>query len=266
MEAAGPNILLVGCGKMGGALLRRWQETGTCRETVVVEPSSLDLAGAVKVPSYEQIPPAFRPGIVVFAVKPQTLPDIISLYKGYAEVPALSIVAGKSLSFFEKHLGARAKIIRAMPNTPALIGKGITVACANKNISSADKEKASALLGAVGEILWVEKEELLNPVTALSGSGPAYVFLLMEVLAKAGVRSGLDPALAERLARQTVIGSALLADADKNISAAQLRQNVTSPGGTTQAALEVLMKEPAIQDLFDRALQAATKRAGELSA
>jgi len=152
-----------------------------------------------------------------------------------------------------------------MPNTPASIGEGITVAYANANVSPTQKMQAEALLESVGDALWVENEALLNPVTALSGSGPAYVFLLIEALAKAGQSIGLEPAMAEKLARQTVIGSAALAKASPEVSAAQLRENVTSPGGTTAAALAVLMAEPGLQKLMTQALDAATKRAEELS-
>ena len=255
------NVLLVGCGKMGSALAERWQERRICRELVIVEPTSQ------KIKSFKDVPAGFKPQVVVFAVKPQTLPDTVKDYQAFAQQGALivSIAAGKPVSFFETHLGAKTKIVRAMPNTPASIGKGITVAYANKNVSAAEKEQASALLAAVGEILWVDQEKLLNPVTALSGSGPAYVFLLIETLTKAGIHIGLDPAMAEKLARQTVIGSAALAEASADISAAKLRENVTSPGGTTQAALEVLMGQKGIQEVFDRALAAATKRAEELA-
>ena len=250
-----PDILLVGCGKMGSALLRRWKELGIAKNISVVEP-----AQGMSAP-----PDSFKPDIVVFAVKPQVLPEIAGTYKKYEGVLFLSIAAGKPVSFFEKHLGAGAKIVRAMPNTPAAIGQGITVACANKNVSSAEKKQAESLLAAVGEVLWVEDENLLNPVTALSGSGPAYVFLLIEVLAKAGVRIGLEKFMAEKLARQTVIGAAALAAHDAALSAAVLRENVTSPGGTTEAALKILMANPGIQGLFDEALAEASRRAAELS-
>ena len=176
----------------------------------------------------------------------------------------VSVAAGKPLAFFEKHLGAGAKIIRSMPNTPAAVGKAITVAVANKNVSGADRDQAAKLLSAIGDVVWVEKESLLNPVTALSGSGPAYVFLLIETLTKAGIHIGLEAGMAEKLARQTVIGSAALAEVDTS-PAAQLRQNVTSPGGTTEAALKTLMAHPGIQELFNNALKAAAKRAEELS-
>jgi pyrroline-5-carboxylate reductase len=245
---------------MGGALAQRWQELHICRQLVIVEPTS-------SIKSFKDIPAGFTPQVIVFAVKPQTLPEIVRDYQGYAERGALvvSIAAGKPIVFFEKRLGTGAKIVRSMPNLPASIGKGITAAYANRNVSAAEKQWASALLGAVGEVLWVDKESLLNPVTALSGSGPGYIFLLIETMTKAGIHIGLDPAMAEKLARQTVIGSAALAEDSAGTSAAKLRENVTSPGGTTQAALEVLMAEPGIQALFDRALAAATKRAEELS-
>jgi pyrroline-5-carboxylate reductase len=253
------NVLLVGYGKMGGALAQRWQAQRICTELVIVDPVSS------KIKSARDLPAGFKPQVIVFAVKPQALAEMAPDYKAYAGALFLSIAAGKPIAFFEKHLGAGAKIIRSMPNTPAAIGKGITVACANKNVSGAEKDQAAKLLGAVGEVLWVEKESLLNPVTALSGSGPAYLFLLIETLTKAGVHLGLEAGMAEKLARQTVIGSAALAEAEAATPALTLRQNVTSPGGTTEAALKTLMAHPGIQELFDRALKAATKRAEELS-
>ncbi len=262
-----PNILLVGCGKMGGALLRRWQEKKLYKEICVVEPAPIDVLSAKAVPDFQHIPASFRPGVIVFAVKPQVLPEVAKLYKAYASKGALvlSIAAGRPISFFEKTLSRTACIVRAMPNTPASIGEGITVACANRNVSKPQKAQAGLLLGSVGEVLWVEQEKLLNPVTALSGSGPAYVFLLIEALTEAGKKIGLDAKMAEKLARQTVIGSAALAKDSSSVSARKLRENVTSPGGTTAAALEVLMAPNGVQPLFDKALAAAAKRAEELS-
>jgi len=243
---------------MGGALLTRWQAKNICSELVIVDPAS------DKIKSFKEIPAGFKPQVIVFAVKPQVLAEMSDDYKVYKDALFLSIAAGKPIAFFEQHLGASAKIVRSMPNTPAAVGKAITVACANKNVSDEQKNQATELLGAIGKVVWVDKESLLNPVTALSGSGPAYVFLLIETLTKAGIRLGLEAGMAEKLARQTVIGSAALAEADAS-PAAQLRQNVTSPGGTTEAALKVLMADAGIQDIFDRALEAATKRAEELS-
>lgn len=264
---AKPKVLLVGCGKMGGALLRRWQEQALYSDIRIIEPHALEWLEDKRVPALAQLPPDFTPEVIVMAVKPQVLPEMIGDYKSYSDKGALllSIAAGKPVGFFEENLGATAAIVRAMPNTPASIGEGITVAFANSHVTAAQKAEASALLESVGEALWVAEEQLLNPVTALSGSGPAYVFLLIEVLAKAGQSIGLDAALAEKLARQTVIGSAALAKASPETPAAKLRENVTSPNGTTAAALAVLMADPGLQALMTKALEAATKRAEELS-
>jgi pyrroline-5-carboxylate reductase len=263
-----PNVLLIGCGKMGGALLRRWQELTLYKDVCIVEPAPIPLLQARQVPEAAQIPKTFKPDVLVVAVKPQTLPEMLRQYKPYAAKGALvvSIAAGKRIAFFEKELGKTARILRAMPNLPAAVGEGVTVACANRNVTKPQRTQGQALLAAVGEVLWVENEKLLDPVTALSGSGPAYVFLLIEALAAAGAAAGLDPALAGRLARQTVIGAAALAKAEAGTAASKLRENVTSRGGTTAAALDVLMAANGIQPLFDKALKAATKRAEELSA
>lgn len=260
------RILLAGCGKMGGALLARWRQEDSSREIYVVEPYDTAVPeGVNKVGNRADVPPDFRPDVTVFAVKPQTLPDMITAYPDTSGM-FISIAAGKPVSFFQHSLGAEAKIIRAMPNTPAAIGQGITVAYATPSVTEEEKARAGELLGAVGEVLWVTDEKRLNPVTALSGSGPAYIFLLIETLTQAGIHIGLPPEMAEKLARQTVIGSAALAAESPEVKAGVLRQNVTSPGGTTAAALEVLMAGKGLQDLFDRALTAATKRAEELSA
>ncbi len=244
---------------MGGAMARRWQDKNICDKLVIVDP----VASSIK--SFTDISKEFKPDVIVFAVKPQTLPDMVDDYQAYPDALFVTIAAGKPIAFFEQHLGTGAKIVRAMPNTPAAIGKGITVAAASKNVSAAEKDKATKLLGAVGEVLWAKEESLLNPVTALSGSGPAYIFLLIETLAKTGVAIGLSEDMAEKLARQTVIGAAALTEADAATDAATLRKNVTSPGGTTEAALKVLMSDAGIQDLFNRALKAATRRAEDLS-
>jgi pyrroline-5-carboxylate reductase len=259
------NILLVGCGKMGSALLARWRELNLCDGIAIVEPSGTGHGDAPVFTSLDTLPQDFAPDAVVFAVKPQTLPGIAGDYARFKDALFISIAAGKPIAFFEKHLGASAHVVRAMPNTPAAIGAGMTVAYANAHVSARQKELAEKLLSAVGAFLWTDDEKLLNPVTALSGSGPAYVFLLIEAMTQGGIKTGLDPAMAEKLARQTVIGSALLAQAEKETPAGTLRKNVTSPGGTTAAALDVLMKDDAMQNLFDQALAAASKRAEELS-
>lgn len=261
------NLLLVGCGKMGQALLTRWLERRLCTQIYVIEPAAID-ADVPHVQQLGDLPPTYKPDVIVFAVKPQVLPDMAAQYKQFTDNGALaiSIAAGKPVSFFQQHLGDAAAIVRAMPNTPAAIGQGMTVACASASVTAAQKKQTQDLLSAVGDFAWAEDEKQMDAVTALSGSGPAYVFLLIEAMTAAGEKLGLAPDMAARLARQTVIGSAALAADSAGTPAATLRQNVTSPGGTTAAALAVLMDETAgVQPLFDRALAAAARRAEELS-
>ena len=191
---------------------------------------------------------------------------VVPLYVRYAGAGPvfLSIAAGKTIALFERHLGPAAAIVRAMPNTPAAVGRGITVCCANARVSAPQRSLCRELLEAVGEVAWVEDEALLDPVTGVSGSGPAYVFLLVEAMTEAGTAAGLPAALAARLARATVAGAGeLLHQADEQ--AATLREAVTSPGGTTQAALAVLMGAEGWQDAITRAIAAATERSRELA-
>jgi pyrroline-5-carboxylate reductase len=266
-----PALLLVGCGKMGGALLAGWLERGLARRLVVVEPGP-GAAGFASRPGVERlsdaaaIAPDLQPAVVVLAVKPQGMAQVLPPYRRFADAGALflSIAAGKTLGFFARALGEAASVVRAMPNTPASIGRGIAVASANARVRPEQRRIAEALLAAVGEVGWVEDEALLDAVTAVSGSGPAYVFLLIECLARAGVAAGLPEALAERLARATVAGSGELAQRSAE-SAASLRENVTSPGGTTRAALDVLMAADGLDPLLRRAILAATKRSRELA-
>ncbi len=264
------SLLLVGCGKMGSALLRGWLAHGMLSRAVIVEPSAQDIPKDPHIHVINDataIPSDFKPDVIVFAVKPQILGDVIGHYVCYASPKTLflSIAAGKTIGFFEKHLGASAKIVRAMPNTPASIHAGITAACANSHITSEDRHKINHLLQAVGDVVWVDDEKLMNAVTALSGSGPAYVFLLIEAMTRAGAKTGLPAELAGKLARATVYGSGLLARKEPGTSAETLRQNVTSPGGTTAAALGVLMRDKdGMQKLFDEAIAAATHRGQEL--
>jgi pyrroline-5-carboxylate reductase len=176
----------------------------------------------------------------------------------------LSIAAGKPIAFFESALGAESAIVRSMPNTPAAVGAGITAACANRHVSAVQRALCQRLLEAVGDVVWVDDEAQMDAVTAVSGSGPAYVFLLIECLTEAGVAEGLPPDVAEKLARTTVIGSGALAKGAPE-AATQLRKNVTSPGGTTEAALKVLMSEDGMGKLMRRAIRAATARSKELA-
>ena len=265
------EVLLVGCGKMGGALLGGWLARGVAPAFAVVEPGSgaVAFAGRSDVRLYRDavsLDLDLRPAVIVLAVKPQMMNDVVNHYRRFAtpETVFLSIAAGKTLAYFSRHLGARAAVVRAMPNTPAAIGRGITVGCPNRRASAAQIALCDRLLAAAGEVAWVDDEALIDAVTAVSGSGPAYVFLLIECLAKAGVAAGLPPELAVRLARATVSGAGELARQSAE-PAEVLRQNVTSPGGTTRAALDVLMASDGIEALMKRAVAAAAARSRELA-
>ena len=266
-------MLLVGCGKMGGAMLDGWIESGATAGGVhVVEPDTAaadrfaGVAGVSIDTSIGDLPLALDPSVVIIAVKPQTMDEVVAPLRLFASPSTvfLSIAAGKTIAYFEKWLGEHAPIVRAMPNTPAAIGRGISVYVPNDNVSQSQSAACGALLEAVGEAVPVDDEALLDPVTAVSGSGPAYVFLLIETLAAAGERSGLPTDLAMRLARATVAGAGELAR-QSDEGAAQLRRNVTSPGGTTAAALEVLMANDGMQPLMERAVAAASARSEQLA-
>ena len=269
---AGP-LLLVGCGKMGGAMLDGWLESGASPAgVIVVEPDSdavTRFAGRPGVSIHADVgsvPEEPAPSTVVLAVKPQVMDEAIRPLRRFVrpETVFLSIAAGRTLASFERELGTGAAVVRAMPNTPAAVGRGITVHVANSRVHPDQAETCGRLLEAVGETVAVSREDLLDPVTAVSGSGPAYVFLLIETLAQAGEKAGLPPQLAGQLARATVAGAGELARLSSE-DAAQLRRNVTSPGGTTAAALDVLMADDGMQQLLDRAVEAATRRSRELS-
>ncbi|WP_421996526.1 pyrroline-5-carboxylate reductase [Reyranella sp.] len=262
------GLLLVGCGKMGGAMLDGWLARGlAATDIVVAEPVEAlrpGKPGLRTVSSSAEV--SQRPDIVVLAVKPQSMDEVLPDLRRFADQGAvfLSIAAGKTLTYFAGHLGAGAKMVRSMPNTPAAVRQGITVATASPGVSAAERQRCHDLLEAVGQVLWVEDEALLDPVTALSGSGPAYVFLLVEAMAAAGAKLGLAPDMAMQLARATVAGSGELLRQSSE-PAGQLRVNVTSPGGTTAEALKVLMASDGIQPVFDRALAAASRRSKELA-
>lgn len=263
-----PVISLIGCGKMGGAMLRGWLSSGDVAHVDILEPYGFARAPKTEIftDTAAFIKGAHKPDIIVLAVKPQMMAEVCAALKGFAPPHALilSIAAGKTIASFETIFGATQPVVRVMPNTPAAIGKGISVAVANKHVTPAQRETAHALLTAIGMTEWIDDEGLMNAVTAVSGSGPAYVFHLIETLATAGERAGLSPSLSIKLARQTVIGSAALAEADSDLPASKLRENVTSPGGTTAAALEVLMNGE-LQKIYDRAIGAATERGKELA-
>ena len=262
------KLLLIGCGKMGGAMLDGWLARGLAAADVTVAEPVEALRprrdGLTVVADTAALREA--PEIVVLAVKPQSMDGVLVDLRRFAEAGSvfLSIAAGKTLGYFAKHLGASAKVVRAMPNTPAAVRQGITVATAAASVTAAEKKRCHELLEAVGQVLWADDEALIDPVTALSGSGPAYVFLLVEAMAAAGTKAGLPADMAMQLARATVVGSGELLKQSKE-PASQLRVNVTSPGGTTAAALQVLMASDGIQPVFDKAIAAASHRSKELA-
>ena len=273
----GEKILLAGGGKMGSALLGGWLERGlNASDITVVDPfeetakAVAERFGVAAVTDASALAKDYAPTAVVLAVKPQSMDDAAPAYKAFSGggkgkgAVFLSIAAGKTIAYFESMLGAQAAIVRAMPNTPAAIGRGITVACANDFIDDAGRRLCDDLLGAVGEVAWIDDEDLMDAVTAVSGSGPAYVFLLAESMAEAGVQAGLPAELSQQLARVTVAGAGELLH-QSEATAAQLRANVTSPGGTTEAALSVLMGGEGWQPLLSKAIAAATKRSKELA-
>lgn len=268
------TILLVGCGKMGGALLKGWFAQGLSPvDIMIVEP-----AGRAAVETAEdhpalsvltdasELPSDFTPDAIVFAVKPQAAADVIPTYARFAEggTVYLSIIAGMSLQKLQEILGSEAAVVRAMPNTPAAIGRGISVLCPAESVGPAQKRVCKVLLAAAGQTAWITDESDMDAVTAVSGSGPAYVFLLAEALTEAGISAGLAPDLAEQLAQATVSGAGALLEAE-TLSASTLRENVTSPGGTTEAALKVLMAEDGLPPLLQRAVDVATKRSKDLA-
>ncbi len=266
MEAL-PPLLLVGGGRMGSAMLAGWREQGLAA-AVVVDPSpgaaALAAPGVRVVVAPGDVPDGFVPAAVVLAVKPQAATETLPAYQAHETAVFISIMAGKTVAALAGLLGREAAIIRAMPNTPAAVRQGITVAFAGPAVSAAQRALADRLLAAIGTVEWVDDEALLDPVTAISGGGPAYVFLLVELLEQAGRAQGLAPALAARLARQTIIGSGGLLAASTEPAAA-LRQAVTSPNGTTERALAVMMRDDAWPKIVAEAIEAATQRSRQLS-
>jgi pyrroline-5-carboxylate reductase len=261
------TIVLTGAGKMGGAMLTRWLARGlAAKGVVVIEPQPSDDIRAMAAKGVRLNPKSKDIGNIaalVVALKPQAFREAAPGLQAYAGPSTLvvSIMAGMTIASIAEVCGGR--VVRAMPNTPAAIGRGVTVAVAAKDVGPHQRQLADSLLRATGPVEWVEDEGLMDAVTAVSGSGPAYVFLLAEELARAGVAAGLPEALATKLAHETVAGSGELLH--RSDSAATLRRNVTSPGGTTAAALEVLMGAEGLRSLMRRAVEAATRRSRELA-
>jgi pyrroline-5-carboxylate reductase len=267
------TLVLAGCGKMGEAMLSGWLERGISPSNItIIEPNketAKKLVIKYGIHSHSEpikIHTDSPPDFVVFAVKPQVMDKVVPKYVHFngPNTTFLSIAAGKPVSYFQENLGDDAIIIRAMPNTPAAIRRGITVAYPNAHVSDAQRMACDGLLKSVGSVEWVDDEGMIDAVTALSGGGPAYVFYFVEVMAEAGKKAGLPNALAERLARETVSGAGeLLRQSDED--PARLRINVTSPAGTTAEALAVLMADDGLEPMMIRAIAAAKKRSKELA-
>jgi pyrroline-5-carboxylate reductase len=265
------TLVLVGAGKMGGAMLAGWLKSGIRPEQVVAldpspPPEILALLKTHRIRHNPAVATVKDAEVVLIAVKPQMMEDVLP---GVTTLKAsrplvISVAAGKTIASFARHFGEDAAIIRTIPNTPAAIGRGITAMAANKNVSAEQIALATNLLSAIGEVVTVEDESLIDAVTAVSGSGPAYVFYLTECLAAAGVSAGLPQDVAMKLARATVSGAGELMRVTGD-EAATLRQNVTSPKGTTHAALQVLMADDGLEPLMKKAIAAATRRSRELA-
>jgi pyrroline-5-carboxylate reductase len=265
------RLVLIGAGKMGGALLDGWLRAGfNATKLVVIDPvPSTALRSLVDGHRIVLNPPVAtieNVDVIVLAVKPQALDAALSGLGSLRQQSALviSIVAGKTIASISEHFGRDTAVVRAMPNTPAAVGRGITAMAANRNVDTVQLALARTLLAAVGEVVTVEQEEQIDAVTAVSGSGPAYVFYLTECLAEAGRKLGLADDLATILARATISGSGELMRLS-GLPAATLRRNVTSPGGATQAALEILMAADGLKPLLERAVAAAQTRSRELA-
>ncbi|MEM7524679.1 MAG: pyrroline-5-carboxylate reductase [Pseudomonadota bacterium] len=262
------TVLLVGCGNMGRAMARGWLAARAGLIVHVVEPAEALRAeaaalGANAVAAAGDLPAGLAPDLVVLAVKPQVMPAVLPDYAGYDGATFVSIAAGTTVATLRAGLGDAAPIVRCMPNTPAAIGAGMMVCYPTPGVAPAVCELISALLAASGEVAWIETEDLMDAVTAVSGSGPAYVFHLIEALGVAGAAAGLPADLSARLALQTVLGAGRLA-AESGTPPGTLRQQVTSPGGTTAAALGVLMRDGALEALMTEAVAAARDRGEEL--
>ena len=265
-DIAARGLVLLGCGKMGSAMLAGWLERGLPAASVrVIDPRPSDWLKGTGVTINGDLPAA--PGIVLIAVKPQMMSEALPSLRAMGDGDTLfvSVAAGTSIATYEDMLGPKTPVVRTMPNTPAAVGRGITALTGNGAASEDDLARAELLLGAVGQTVRLDSEDQMDAVTGVSGSGPAYVFHLIETLAAAGEAQGLATELAKKLAKATVAGAGALAEQSED-SPSQLRINVTSPNGTTQAALDVLMDESGgFPALLNRAVAAAAERSKELA-
>ncbi|HET7410918.1 MAG TPA: pyrroline-5-carboxylate reductase [Paracoccaceae bacterium] len=265
------TVLLVGCGNMGYAMLKGWTASDDALAVHVVEPAEAlaeraRAAGARAVSSADDLPADLRPELVFLAVKPQAMAEIVPAYARFAGGPAtfVSVAAGTTIATLARLLPGPTPIVRCMPNTPAAVGAGMMVCCANDRTEREARDQATRLLSTSGLVDWIDDEALMDAVTAISGSGPGYVFHFIECLAAAGVELGLPEPLAAKMAMQTVMGAGRLA-AEADDPPARLREQVTSPGGTTAAGLAVLMGDDRLKRLIAEAATAARDRGAELA-
>jgi len=270
LQNVGP-VVLVGAGQMGMAMAIGWLDAGLASDQLIlVDPKPSEPVKAIaeqKSLSILERPPSNPAQVLVLAVKPQVAAAVLVSAKMCVgpDTLALSVMAGIGAEQMSSALGCN-RIVRTIPNTPAKIGKGAIGAFASAGVDASDRDVVNALLAASGQTIWVENESDIDSVTGLSGSGPAYVFNMVEAMAKAGEAQGLPAVVAMKLARQTIIGAAALMDAEPDVSAATLRENVTSPNGTTYAALQILMGDEGLSPLMERAVTAARERSEELGA
>ncbi len=267
-------LILAGCGNMGGALLDGWLAAGLDPSAVLIVDPQLarngsDSKGVACLASAAELPVSIEPAMVMLAVKPQLMPDVAPNYIAMVQgsgAAVISIAAGIGMAAYEDWFGTDIPIVRVMPNTPAAVGQGLSLLLGNASVDTGLKRLSEVMLSAVGACLWVDTEAQIDALVGVTGSGPAYVFLLMECMAAAIERTGLTPAQARMAARQTILGAATLADCQPDIEPGELRRRVTSPGGVTQAALDVLMDEDrGLNALFPEAMAAGERRNAELS-
>lgn len=267
------RVLLVGCGAMGGALWKGWLQQSTV-ETIVIDPhvaaNNIDphmtVGDSTVLATLYDLPPAYQPDIVLFAVKPQIAASTLADYARFCRPNVLfvSVMAGVSVATIKEYIGQGAVIVRAMPNLPALVGQGMTGLYSPDSLDALENQQVTTLFTSVGRVAWVEDENQLNLVTAISGSGPAYFFRLAESMMKAGHSLGLSKEMAEQLAQQTLVGAGALVVMGE-ASAETLRARVTSPGGTTAAALAIFDADNGLDELVLQAVKAALQRAQELA-
>lgn len=258
------KLLLIGCGNLGKILLKSWFDDKVAKEIIVVQPSLTAqplFQGVLFIKHAKEIPKEFMPDVVVLATKPKHIKEILSEYLSFRDGSLfISLAAGISIKHLQQILGDTSKIIRIMPNTAIQVGESMNLAYSPKPLSDVYKELVSVLFAKTGHIIWLEKEELVDILTPISGSGPAYFFLLAQKLVRAATRQGIDEEMASMIIRQTLLGSAFLAKENKDFH--QLKTAVASKGGVTEAALTVMDKK--LEDLVEKAIEVALKKVEEL--